>query len=161
MTKAIDKKDIQYWLRTIPWCFHLVLDEQHLKITSDENALRTLRKLNFLLCKHMLGRRFCKYPIEHRFHWTGFFQGSRDAGTRHLHILLHVPGTVRSVTPFERLRLRAAITSAWLKVKRRDETPFLWARSIADANDNAAVATYVSRYCSAANWNAGEVHFSG
>jgi hypothetical protein len=128
---------------------------------SDKRALDALRRTNYQLCKQFLRRRFSNKPLEERFHWIAFFQGQRDAGTRHLHVLFYVPAAQRPKTPFENLKMQSAIQAAWLQAREGARPVFPWIRTIQGESDNASVATYVSRYCLPVEWNnCGDVHFS-
>jgi hypothetical protein len=160
MTNALSKHDIQDWLRGNPWTFHLVIDPADLRRASDDRALKALRIMNYELCRQLLGRYFRQMQLDERFHWVGFFQGSRDAGTRHLHVLIHVPERLRPSTPFAALKLKSAIQTAWLCARDRVGPPLIWVRAIQDDGDSRSVATYVSRHCSVAAWNEKDVHFS-
>ena len=154
------KTHIQTWLREIPWALHLVLSPTDLKFSSDERALAALRKMNFFLCKRYLRRRFSKSCLEHRFHWIAFFQGTREAGNRHLHVLIYVPTGLRPATPFEEMKLKTMVRGAWLCAREGCGSLFPWVRAIQDGGDSRRVATYVSRYCSMTSWNEQDVRFS-
>ncbi len=160
MGQGLAKGDIQEWLRGVPWTLHLVLSASDLRSCSDERALNALRKMNYRLCRRLLHRRFSEKPLEQRFHWIAFAQGQRDAATRHLHVLIHSPESVRPTSPFGMMKLTTAVQSAWLS-ERDSLGPLLpWVRAINGAGDSRSVATYVSRYCSTAAWNGEDVHFS-
>ena len=157
MTK-FDKHAVQDWLRQHPWGMHFILDAEAVQPAADDCIANSLKKTNYLLCKRFLDRRFSKRPLAERFHYIGFFQGQRDAGTRHIHVLLHVPECARSKDSFQQLKLRSAVQTAWIVSSTTAHFP--WVRTIQDADDNSSVATYVSRHCSAASWFSGDVQFS-
>lgn len=161
MKTNFTKHDVQDWLRGIPWAFHLVIEPAELRCASDGRALKALRSMNYLLCRRLQGRYFSKKPRDERIHWAAFFQGNRDAGDRHLHVLIHTPEHLRPATAFAALKLKSAIQTAWLCARDGIGPPLIWVRSIQDNSDNRSVATYVSRYCSVAAWNEKDVvHFS-
>jgi hypothetical protein len=160
VTTQVSKQDIQDWLRGKPWAFHLIIDPADLRRASDDRVLKALRKMNYLLCKELVGRRFERKQRDERVHWVAFFQGSRDSGTRHLHVLLHLPERLQPQAAFAALKLKSAIQTAWLYARDRMGPPLIWARAIQDDGDSRSVATYVSRYCSVATWNEKDVHFS-
>lgn len=160
MTTNFTKHDIQDWLRGEPWAFHLVIEPADLRCASDDRALRALRRMNYLLCKALVGRYFHKKPLAERVHWTAFFQGTRDASDRHVHVLIHVPEQLRPTTAFAELKLKSTIQTAWLNARDRIGPPLIWVRAIKDESDSRSVATYVSRDCSIAAWNEKDVHFS-
>ena len=155
---TFDKHGVQDWLRQHPWGMHLILDAEAVQPTTDDCVSTSLKKANYLLCKRYLNRRFSKLPLAERFHYIGFFQGRRDAGTRHIHVLLHVPECARPKTSFQHLKLRSALQTAW--IVSSTTAGFPWVRTVQDADDNSSVATYVSRDCSAASWFSGDVQFS-
>jgi len=113
-----------------------------------------------MLCKRLLHRRFSEFPLADRFHWEGFFQGMRVAGTRHLHVLIHVPASIPADTPFERMKVKAAIQTAWLRSGFRTDRIFPWMRFIDGSADSRAVATYVSRELTRSLWEREEFCFS-
>lgn len=153
------KKDIQSVFRRCSWSFHLIVDSDDVMRMGDHEALNRLKMLNYKLCKWWLPRRFSWLPLDKRFHWAAFFQGTRDAGTRHLHVLLHVPSYV-PMSNLDGLRLRTSIQGIWYRVRDRDGSLWLWKRQIKDCADNRSLATYVSRQLTRASWEAEDVHFS-
>ena len=155
---AFDKHAVQDWLRQHSWGMHLVLDAEAVQPASDACIANSLKKANYLLCKRFLNRRFSKRPLAERFHYIGFFQGRREAGTRHIHVLVHIPECARPKDSFQQFKLRSALQTAW--IVSNETAHFPWVRMIQDADDNSSVATYVSRYCSAASWFSGDVQFS-
>ena len=126
----------------------------------DEVVKTQLRKLNYRLCRRLLHRRFAKFPLPARFHWVGVFQGTRDAGTRHLHVLIHIPASVPMDTPFQCMKVKTAIQTAWLRAGFRIDQIFPWARHIDSSADSRAVATYVSRELTPTLWELEELCFS-
>lgn len=142
------------------WDIHLVVDPVYVTRAGDEAVKSQLRKLNYLLCKRLLHRRFAEFPLAERFHWVGFFQGLRDAGTRHLHVLMHVPASVPMDTPFERMKVKTAIQTAWLRAGFRTGRIFPWIRYVDGYADSRAVATYVSRELTPTLWEREEFCFS-
>ena len=82
----------------------------------------------------------------------GFPQGTRDAGMRHAHVIMHVPASVPMDTPFQRMKVKTAIQTEWLRVRDRDAPLWLWARCIDGSADSKAVATYVSRELTPTLW---------
>jgi len=159
MTTTFKKSDLQDWLRSIPWSHHIVIDPNQLRRWSNERALRSLKKMNYHICKRLLHRRFAMAPLDERFHWIAFYQGDRTAGTLHLHILLHTPVSMRPSSAFEGMKLSSALHTAWLS--GRDGGPLWpWMRVIREEGDSRSAATYVSRLCSASSWNDQGVQFS-
>jgi hypothetical protein len=150
---------IQDVFRAYPWTFHLVLGPGDVMRLGDRNAISKMKELNYRLCKRWL-RRFSRLPLDKRFHWAAFFQGSRELDDRHLHVLLYVPASVPFGTPMERLKVKYSIEDALRRVTDRDCTPELWKRRIKDDADNKAAATYVSRELTRASWETEDVHFS-
>ena len=90
----------------------------------------------------------------------GFPQGTRDAGTRHAHVIIHVPASVSLDTPFQRMKVKTAIQSEWLRVRDRDAPLWLWARLIDGSADSRSVATYVSRELTPTLWEREDLWFS-
>ena len=119
-----------------------------------------VRELNYRLCRRFLHRRFSKFSLEDRIHWVGFPDGMRDAGTRHAHLLMHIPGSVPMDTAFQRLKVKSGLQTEWLRVSDRYAPFFLWARWIDGCVDNRAVATYVSRELTPRLWEREELWFS-
>ena len=126
----------------------------------DEVVKAQLRRLNYRLCKRLLHRRFAEFPLDERIHWVGFPQGTRDAGTRHAHVVIHVPASVPMDTPFQRMKVKTAIQTEWLRVRDRDAPLWLWARCIEGSADSKAVATYVSRELTPRLWEREDLWFS-
>lgn len=157
-TPTFSKRVIQDWLRAHPWGLHVVLESEVVQPTSDACILNRLKKANYLLCKRFLHRRFSKRPLEQRFHYIAFFQGHRDAGTRHVHVLVHIPQCVRPANSIQQFKLRSAVQTAWLAAS--DKVYFPWVRAIKDVADSCGAATYVSRYCSFAYFTGGDIQFS-
>ena len=81
----------------------------------DEVVKAQLRELNYRLCRRFLHRRFSKFSLEDRIHWVGFPDGMRDAGTRHAHLLMHIPGSVPMDTAFQRLKVKSGLQTEWLR----------------------------------------------
>ena len=54
MTTTFKKSDLQDWLRSIPWSHHIVIDPNQLRRWSNERALRSLKKMNYRICKRLL-----------------------------------------------------------------------------------------------------------
>ncbi len=162
--RQIAKSDYQGFLRSIPWQVHLVLDEQVLKRISDNAALELARKLGFHLCKMNLHSKFSTFALKERFHWVAIFQGTRDAGNRHLHIMIYFPPKLWRGSVARRLRIMSAVQRAWLKARRsvgKAKMPiWIWQRVISGDEDSASVATYVSRFITPGDWNIGNVYFS-
>jgi hypothetical protein len=156
----VTKEAIQSLLRQQDWGVHLVLEPAYVMSVGDHAALAQLRRINFGLCKRFLHRRFAKHHLAERFHWVACFQGTRDAGTRHLHVLFYVPARVSTATPFQRMKLLTAMQTLWLRVKARHYPVFVWARCIGDPADSRAVATYVSRQLTPRPWELEAVRFS-
>jgi hypothetical protein len=157
---SITKRDIQDLFRGYRWHFHVVIEPRDVMWMGDQEALTQLRLLNYRLCKWWLPKRFAELPLERRFHWAAFFQGSRDAGTRHLHVLLYVPPSVPMATTLERVKLNSSIQQIWLGVRDGNSVFWLWKRPIEDAGGSRAAATYVSRQLTRVSWGAEDVHFS-
>jgi hypothetical protein len=78
-----------------------------------------------------------------------------------MHVLFHVPAQLKPATPFEQMKLRGELQNTWLKTRQGVGPAFPFLRIIQGENDNASVATYVSRLCSEASWNdCRDIHFS-
>jgi hypothetical protein len=154
-----NKEAMQSLIRRHEWAYHLVIPGRDVMRMGDQGALSRMKELNFGLCKRRLGRKFASFPLDERFHWLGIFQGRREFGSRHLHVLLYVPSAVPSSSSFQQLRLSQGIQSMWLRVRDHHSALWLWNRRIDGDADNKAVATYVSRELTGTSW-AEDVHFS-
>lgn len=160
--RRVTKADYQDFLRSVPWQIHVVLDEQALKTMSDRAALELVQRLSFDLCKTNLHRKFSKFPLSDRCHWMGVFQGTRDARSRHLHVMIYIPPSLWRDSCLRKLRIKSAVQSSWLRVRCGiARTPdFVWQRVISGAADSTSVATYVSRLITPDDWDIGSVYFS-
>jgi len=156
----VTKQAIQSTFQQHAWQAHLVVDQGYVTRVGDETVKAQLRRLNYRLCKRLLHRRFAEFPLEDRIHCAIFFQGMRDAGTRHAHVIMRVPASVPVDTPFRRMKLKTAIQTAWLQVRDRDAPLFLWARLIDGSADSKSVATYVSRELTPTLWEREDLWFS-
>ena len=156
----VTKNDIQSIFRATDWQLHIIIDPGYVTRVGDEVIQAQLRELNYRLCKRLLHRRFAKFPLDDRIHWVGFPDGMRDAGTRHAHLLMHIPPSVSMGTDFQRLKVKSRLQSEWLRVSDRYDPYFLWARWIDGCADNWAVATYVSRELTPRLWELEELWFS-
>jgi hypothetical protein len=76
----------------------------------DDEVVSWLRSIEALLCKKYLVNRYHRLPDEARFSLAVAFEGQRICGTRHAHILAHVPPPMKkrisnsmlaSMFPFE------------------------------------------------------------
>jgi hypothetical protein len=156
----VTKHEIQCIFQNSRWHIHLVVDEHHLGKMTEDLIIGRLKELNFRLCKRFLHRRFAKFKLEEKFHWTAVFQGNKDACKRHAHVLIHVPSCAPMRSAWECLRLRSSIQMEWLRIRGRDEPLFLWFRPIRDSGDSRAVATYITRELTRKGWEHEDVHFS-
>jgi hypothetical protein len=57
----------------------------------DDKVLRRLRLIEAILCKKYLLTRYHKLPDRDRFSMLVAFEGEKRLGTRHAHILVHIP----------------------------------------------------------------------
>jgi hypothetical protein len=64
----------------------------------DDEVLRILTRIDAILSKKYLVGRYHKLPPEDRFLIGVAFEGARDCGTRHAHILVRVPSPMKKCT---------------------------------------------------------------
>src|SRR6516162_640138 len=57
----------------------------------DDEVLRRLRLIEAILCKKYVLTRYHKLPNRDRFSMAVAFEGEKRLGTRHAHILVHIP----------------------------------------------------------------------
>jgi hypothetical protein len=62
-------------------------------------------------------------------------------------------------TPFDRMKVKTAIETAWIQVREGDAL-FPWVRCIDGSADSKAVATYVSRELTPTLWEREDLWFS-
>jgi hypothetical protein len=62
---------------------------------SDELVLKRLRRIENELCNRYLINRYWKLPANARFTMAIAFEGGRELGTRHAHILAYIPQPIR------------------------------------------------------------------
>jgi hypothetical protein len=63
---------------------------------SDELVLKRLRRIENELCKRYLINRYWRLPANARFTMAIAFEGERELGTRHAHILAYIPQSIRT-----------------------------------------------------------------
>lgn len=151
------KRDLQRWLREIPWAIHLVVSEHELARCGDAAALESLRRTNYAMCKRFLPRRFARLPVQERFHWAAVFHGDKLSGTRHLHLLFYAPPKHKPMDEKEAHELQCALQEEWLASRLPGTPTAPWTRPVLSEADNKSVATYVSRFSAKAGWELGVI----
>ena len=68
---------------------------------SDELVLKRLRRIENKLCKGYLINKYWKLPANARYTMAIAFEGERELGTRHAHILAYIPQPIRRRIPQE------------------------------------------------------------
>jgi hypothetical protein len=62
----------------------------------DDLILKRLRRIENELCRRYLVNRYYKLPAHARYSFAIAFEGQRQCGTRHAHILAHIPSPTKS-----------------------------------------------------------------
>ena len=77
------------FIQQIEWDRFITIGIGH--CPDDAEVLRRLRLIEARLCKRYLLNRYHKLPHRDRFTMAVAFEGERTLGTRHAHILVHIP----------------------------------------------------------------------
>jgi hypothetical protein len=86
---------------------------------NDDELLRRLRHIENQLCRRYLVNKYYKLPHQKRYSLAVAFEGERDCGSRHAHVLAYVPiPTKKQVTHDVAINLfQWQFRSAWMELK--------------------------------------------
>ncbi len=99
MTPALLKTDRPYkqafvdLIKTRPWDWFITIPIG--ECPDDELVLKRLRRIENELCEKCLVNRYHKLPDHLRFTMAVAFEGERECGTRHAHVLAYVPAPTK------------------------------------------------------------------
>ena len=109
----------------------------------DAAVIERWRTIEAKLCGEYLVNRYHKLPDEARFVSLIAFEGERECGTRHAHVLVYVPTVTKKCTRISREMLLSIL---------REKFQFLWATLKPHGTESR---TYLERWYEALN----ELHF--
>jgi hypothetical protein len=78
------------FIRNMPWHFFITIPIGQCD-DPDDVILMRLRRIENALCHRYLVCRYDKLPTDSRYSFAAAFEGEREVGTRHVHILAYIP----------------------------------------------------------------------